>query len=287
VRRSLCLTLLATLFVLVPAPASAGGNWLEFREDPRAGAAEHGSGADDGSLGTWAVMHVGQQVVTATSVYATKPVRRHLEEEGPFYAWLVPEGSFGGRTRLPESAIRLAPFEIRWSSRRSASVRAHLTIPSVASGKYEVIVCNEPCTFPGFGEYVQGWATVMQTPDEAHLLAVARERKWKSRELAQRVNRLQREMSDLVADVAAAGDEQHEDMLRSRAAETRRFGTGGDRALGTDRRPLIPAWAAGMLAAAVVVAAVTMRRRRPDRFAIPDTVPDHLIEAERESTRVR
>src|SRR5215218_197635 len=76
---------------LVPAvPASAGGNWLEFREDPRAGAARSGSADRDPTLGTWAVMYVGQHVVAATGIYATDPRHRHLENEGPFYAWLVP-----------------------------------------------------------------------------------------------------------------------------------------------------------------------------------------------------
>ena len=68
-RRTLSLVLLATLITLVPASAaSGGGNWLEFREDPRAGA----SRAADGTLGTWAILHVGQRVVSATG--PTRPI---------------------------------------------------------------------------------------------------------------------------------------------------------------------------------------------------------------------
>jgi len=277
-RRTLSLVLLATLITLVPASAaSGGGNWLEFREDPRAGA----SRAADGTLGTWAVLHVGQRVVTATGVYATDPRRRHLENEGPFYAWLIPEGSFRGETRLPESAIRLAPFGISWSSKRFAHVRAHLTVPSVPSGKYEVIVCNEPCTFSGFGEYVQGWVTVMQTPDEARLLAVARERKWKGRELAQKVRRLQGEVVALGAEVVAADIELRERALEARAAQTSRSDLEADRTSSPEGRGMIPGWAAAMLAAAVVAAAVIVRRRRSGILVVPDTVPDDLVERER------
>jgi hypothetical protein len=281
-RRTLSLVLLVALITLVPASAaSGGGNWLDFREDPRGGASQDGSSVGDGTLGTWAVLHVGQRVVAATDVYATDPRRRHLENEGPFYAWLIPEGSFRGKTRLLESAIRLAPFGIRWSSKRFAHVRAHLTVPSVPSGKYEVIVCNEPCTLSGFGEYVQGWVTVMQTPDEARLLAVARERKWKGRELAQKVKHLQGEVDALGAEVAAAGAELHERALRARAAETRIVAIGSDTTSASEGRSLIPGWAAIVIAMALVAAAMIIRRRRPPSFDVPDTIPDDLLERER------
>jgi hypothetical protein len=282
VRRTLSLVLLATLIALVPAlPASAGGNWLDFRKDPRAGAAERGSPADDGSLGTWAVMYVGQRVVAATAVYATDPRRRHLVNEGPYYAWLVPEGSFGGQARLPESAIRLAPFAIRWSSKRFANVRAYFTVPSVPSGKYEVIVCNEPCTLSGFGEYVQGWVTVMQTPDEARLLAVARERKWKGRELTQKVRHLQGEVDALGAEVVAAGTELRERTLEARATQTKLSALVADGTASRDDLPLAPGWALVVLAMSLLAAAVIVRRRRPGMFVVPDTVPDDLVERER------
>jgi hypothetical protein len=282
VRRTLSLVLFAMLIALVPASAaSGGGNWLEFREDPRAGASRDGSSAGDGTLGTWAVLHVGQRVVAATGVYATDPRRRHLENEGPFYAWLIREGSFRGETRLPESAIRLAPFGISWSSKRFAHVRAHLTVPSVPSGTYEVIVCNEPCTFSGFGEYVQGWVTVMQTPDEARLLAVARERKWKGRELAQKVKRMQVEVDTLDAEVAAAASELRERTLRARAAGSRISALEAGRLTSPESRPVITGWAAGVLAAALIATAVILRRRRSEMIVVPDTVPDDLLERDR------
>jgi hypothetical protein len=282
VRRTLSLVLFATLIALVPASAaSGGGNWLEFREDPRAGASQDGSSPGNRTLVTWGVLHVGQRVVAHTGVYATDPRRRHLENEGPFYAWLIPEGLFHGATRLPESAIRLAPFAIRWSSTRSASVRAHLTVPSVPSGKYEVIVCNEPCTFPGFGEYVQGWVTVMQTPDEARLLAVAGERKWKARELAQKVKQLQGEVDALGAQVDTAGTELRERALEARAAQSKISALEADSRASRDDRSLITGLALVALAMSLVAAAIIIRRRRSGLFIVPDTVPDDLVERDR------
>jgi hypothetical protein len=278
VRRSLSNALLVALIALVPASsASAGGNWLEFREDARAGVSRPGLEAGDRNLGTWAVLHVGQHIVAAAGVYAPGPRHRHLEHDAPFYAWLVPEGTYRGGSRLPDTAIQLAPFEIRWSSSRFAKVRAHLTVPSVPSGQYAVTVCNDPCTFSGFGEYVEGWVTVMQTPDEARLLGVARERKWKGRALAHKVKHLQGEVATLDAEVAAAGTELRERTLEARAAGTRYAA----RTSSPEGRPVIPGWTAGVLAAAIVAAAVIARRRRSSLFVVPDTVPDDLLERDR------
>jgi len=144
-----------------------------------------------------------------------------------------------------------------------------------------VIVCNEPCTFSGFGEYVQGWVTVMQTPDEARLLAVARERKWKARELAQRVKQLQGEVDDLGAEVAAAGTELRQRALEARATQTKISALEADTKASRDGRPLVPGWALVVLAMSLVAAAILVRRRHSGMFVVPDSVPDALVERER------
>lgn len=202
-------------------PAAPGGNWLGFKEDPRVGASRPGPRGDDRTLGTWAVLHVGQHVVAATGVYAPDPRHRHLENDGPFYAWLVTEGTYHGGTRLPAAAIRLAPFEIRWTSNRFSTVHARFTVPAVPSGEYEVLVCDDPCTFPGFGEFVEGWVALMQTSDEARLLTVARERNGRARELSQKVKHLQGEVVALGSELEAAGTELRERTLHAREAASR------------------------------------------------------------------
>lgn len=281
-RRTLSLAVLVTLISLVPAStANAGGNWLEFREDSRADTSRRDPAGADRNLGTWAVLHVGQHVVAATGVYAPEPRQRRLEREAPFYAWLVPEGSFGGGTRVPETAIRLAPFELRWISKRSAAVRARFTVPAVPSGKYEVIVCNEPCTYSGFGEYVEGWVTVMQTPDEARLLAVARARNGRARVLSRKVKNLQVEVVALDAELASVGAELRERTLHARAISSTIAALEADRTSSPEGGPLVPGWALLVLAVSLVAAAVIARRRRSSMFVVPDTVPDDLVEGER------
>lgn len=161
--------------MLVPlaltTPANAGGNWLDFRrEDPVEG---------ERRLATFATLHVGQEVVAFTSLYLPNPSRRaRLDRQGPFFAWLSPGDSYLGGARMPPDATRLEPFLIRWDSSNGGKAEAHLTIPSVPSGQYVVTVCNDPCTLVGFGDYVEGWVTIMQTPDEARFRELAKDRKW-------------------------------------------------------------------------------------------------------------
>lgn len=278
-RRLVSLALLAALFVLVPASSAAGGgNWLGFKEEPRAGSRGGGPGGGSRDLGTWGVLYVGQQVVAHTGIYVPNPQRRErLQQEGPFYAWLSHGDDYLDDTRLPADAIRLAPFDIEWTSSNGAPVRAHFTVPTVPSGGYSVMVCNDPCTLSGFGEFVQGWVTIVQTADEARWFRLADERKWKAHDFKKQVNRLRRDVVGLETELAAAGAELREQTLRARAAESREQVT----AASSEPRPLVSGWAIVLLAASIVAAAFVVRRKREPKFVVPDTVPDDLVERDR------
>ena len=76
-----------------------------------------------------------------------KPRRALAVSAGP------EERSFRG-TNLPAGAIRLAAFELDPFG-SGATVRARFAVPEVASGSYEVLICDDPCTIPGFGGYVR------------------------------------------------------------------------------------------------------------------------------------
>lgn len=276
--RTILTLVLATLAVVLPAQgASAGGNWLGFRsEEPVAGKR---------NLGTWAIMHVGQEVVAHTGIYVMNPDRMdRLETEGPFYAWLSPGDAYLDDTNLPADAIRLAPFTIAFDGSNGVPVRAHFTVPDVPSGEYEVVVCNDPCTLSGFGEYVQGWITITQTAEEARLMNLARERKWNLREAKKEARQLEGDVDSLEGDLAAARSdaraasldlrstdraiellESENDALRARLAATE------------DGMP----WAIAVLGIVILGAALLVRRRRAPAFEIPDTVPDDLLERDR------
>lgn len=282
-RRTVWTLVLATLVLVVPAKAAnAGGNWLGFREEPSADASADGSSGEGANLGTWAVMYVGQEVVAHTGIYVANPHRRErLETEGPFYAWLSPGDDYLDDTRLPADAIRLAPFTVRFTESNGAPVRAHFTVPAVPSGEYEVVVCNDPCTLSGFGEFVQGWVTIMQTPAEARLFELGRDRKWEGRELAQKVRRLAGELTTLEADLVATqrgarAADRAIGLLRSEndALRSRLIGLSGV-------REGVPAWMLIVVAFAFLGSASLLLRRRSSAFEIPDTVPDDLVERDR------
>jgi hypothetical protein len=289
VRRTILTLVLATVAVLLPAQgASAGGNWLGFREAPRAGSPAGDGSGGGGNLGTWAVLHVGQEVVAHTGVYATNlHLLDRLESEGPFYAWLSTGDAYLDDTNLPADAIRLAPFTIGFDGSNGVPVRARFTVPDVPSGEYEVVVCNDPCTLSGFGEYIQGWITIMQTPVEARLFESNRDRKWEARELSKKIGRLEGDVDSLVGELAAAQGETRAAALDLRSTDrTIELLKSENEALlarlaAAERGVQMPLWALLAFAIAIVAGAFLLRRRRVLAFEIPDTVPDDLVERDR------
>ena len=279
-RRTFVVLVLTTLAVVLPAQVvSAGGNWLDFRsEEPVAGKR---------NIGTWAIMQVGQQVVAHTGIYVMNPDRMaRLESQGPFYAWLSPGDAYLDDTNLPADAIRLAPFTIAFDGSNGVPVKARFTVPEVPSGEYEVVVCNDPCTLSGFGEYVQGWITITQTAEEARFMTLARERKWDLRDARKKAAELEGDVASLESELAAAEGQaraaaldlrstdrtieqlaDENDTLRARVAAAEADG--------------MPVWAIAALTVAILGAAFVIRRRRAPAFEIPDTVPDDLVERDR------
>ncbi len=200
-----------------------------------------------------------------------------------------PGEGFLDDTTLPSDAIRLAPFRMRWTSDAFAAVRARFTVPSVPSGEYEVLICDDPCTLSGFGEYVQGWITVKQTPEEARLFALARDRKWQVHQLSQRVGHLRGKTAGLEQELAGAERALGvHARLQQGAGRAGAFDASRLEAPAASTRSIVPGWAVLVLALAIVAAAVVVRRRRAPAFEIPDTVPDELVETvEREQVLTR
>jgi hypothetical protein len=68
--RAVLLVLVLTTILLSPLPASAGGNWIEIR--------------DDDTLNAYLVPGSGR--VASAQAYAEDP--RKVREQGPYFAWL-------------------------------------------------------------------------------------------------------------------------------------------------------------------------------------------------------
>jgi hypothetical protein len=288
-RRALLVICLCLVPVIaLPSAALAGGNWLEFREDPQAAATPGEGGSGGGSLGTWAVVHVGQRVVAYTTIWARGERLQDRIDGAGTSAWLVRGDGYQNGTRLPAGAIELAPFTVRWVSGNVARVSASFTVPPVASGEYQVVVCDDPCTFSGFGEYVQGWIDVVQTPEERRLFELARDRQDDLRAATNRVRDLQRREEALRAELESVETSLRERTLSLREAvaalgrEETTSSTLRRRLARTDDAPATSVtWYVVAIALAFGLAAGVAlgRRRREPRFVVPDTIPDDIEES--------
>jgi hypothetical protein len=267
--------LLAAVLVLASAgPASAGGNWLEFRRDTPTGPGAR--------FGPWSGLNVGMAVIAHTSIYVRNDnIVDRLRNE-TFYAWLSPgEEGYERDGGLPADAVRLSPFRIRWENDQFATVHAPFTVPAVASGEYEVLVCNDPCTLSGFGEFVQTWITVFQTPTERRLFELASERRMRAWTLDRRVRELEGDLAGLEVrlDTALAEIEN----LR-RAADVPRPTSLADDApivqVRSEPEASVTWWVALLAAFIGLGAGLVARRRRVPAMVVPDTVPDDLLAGE-------
>jgi hypothetical protein len=247
-RRSITVLALAGAMLAFPiGRASAGGSWLDFDRpfyavgEVASGRETFGSGALHGRV-----------------------------SDGPYYAYLVASPRwFKTPGRIPGYAIPIGPMTITGSNRHGWVARVDFIVPHVATGRYTIQYCNDPCTVDGLGDLAGGSLFIGQTVEEARLgWEVERlefqvdSLKTQRIRLSDRVATLKREL----ADAESASSEQ---------PALRVIPTPTD--LAQSDRPLVPGWAIVLLAAAVAAGAMLVLRRRR-LLAIPDTVPPELVE---------
>jgi len=259
---------------LLAEPAAAGGNWLDFRRD-----------GGPSRAGAWGVVNVGEAVVARTTVWIHGAELRRQLEGTTFYAWLAPPSDdLFEEPRLPVGSIRLAPFQLRWASERVVVVKARFTVPQVPSDNYEILVCDDPCTFPGFGESVMAWPTVVQTPTERRLLALTTQRRSEIRTLhrrlaheVERAEALQAELDAAMLDhrTVARTDTARIAALEAELARLRQASV--PEAPEPASWPLVLGWAVAVATLAFALGVLGARRRRsPGSIVAPDTVPEDL-----------
>lgn len=277
VRGLLVIVTVAGLVAAMPVGgARAGGNWLDIRRD-------------GGRWETWSGPFVpGTSLEVRATLYTPGPRASRLRSSGPYYAWITPQHGRVDVNRLPAGAIRLSVFDIRWTSPRSAVAHASFSLPTLPSGRYTIEVCNDPCRLSGFGEFVQGWTSVVQSAEAVtlqHQKERIRETLMNSRQDAGRARRdaesLQADLNDseatrasLTARVAVLTDELGSARRRALAAAV------------TDGRPLVDPWIGLLLAVTVLsLAGALVIRRRPGRIVVPDT-PEELLDHDELERRV-
>lgn len=268
-KRIATLGLVSVVLIGFQAPlALAGGNWLEFRSAER----DPLTTQDGGDI-----FVIGESLI-ARGDYLSVALG---PETGPYHLWIERDEALAAGRPIPQSALRVGTFEMAPDGR---SGRAAFDLPALPSGTYSIAVCDDPCTARGFGfgEYVQGWLTVTQTPEEAHLLARVHELRGMMRS----------RIRGLTADVRSA--ERQGDRLGTRLdatlgaleesrAQVERLTRAASR---TPDRYVIDGAAGALIAAGLIVtAAALVRTRRRDRIVVPDSPAGLLTEDARSVER--
>lgn len=231
-------------------PASAGGSWLEL---------DRSSYAPGDRATVRASFSSGQLEGTLS--------------DGPYYLYLVPEGSSLPRdgSPIPDEVRLVGPLHI-WESTGNFccwEASAEFTVPNGPAGKYFLDYCNSPCTVDGMGDLIGGTLLVGPTKEEARLIARIERLEFKAEALA-RTKRALRETQAALAEVRTRYDQL---VGRLRAARPDEAAPAVEHTKPTDRP--VPAWAV-VVGLMVLVGGVWFRRRLV-RAAVPDFVPDDLV----------
>jgi hypothetical protein len=252
----------AILLIGLSAPSAvAGGNWLEFRSAER---------DLQPSPSGWDIFTVGEALVARVG-YLSGAFELG---DGPFHLWIERGDPLEAGMPIPQSAIHIGTFEM---APDGTGGHAAFDLPALPSGTYSFAVCDDPCTERGlgFGEFVQGWLTVTQTPEEARLLARVRDLRGVMRS----------RIHGLRTDVRSA--ERREVRLQTRldaalgALEESRAQVGRltRAASRTPDRDVIDGTGGALIAVGLIaIAAVLVRRHRRDRIVVPDSPAELLAE---------
>ncbi len=194
------------------SPAAAGGASLQLDDFP-----------------IWTAVYAPGQVVRgSTDVWIKAPKPQGRPDDGPWHAYLVPNGTREGPP-LPPDAMRVAdvvidPYELNATH---TGVRVTFTVPDVEPGKYYIEVCNDPCTAI-LGDLVGTPVEIARDPlhavarSEVLVLEQKLERRayFLKRRITRRVVELERELTTLKATTDLQLDALREDLRRERAART-------------------------------------------------------------------
>lgn len=203
-------------------------------------------------------------------------------ERGPFFAYLLPYGESLREGRpIPDGAIRLGTFSIEHLERSTFVMRVAFSIPDVATGMYDVQVCNDPCTIAGFREPLSGLITIARTAAEAKLIRQVDGLRWETVWLRSRVDKLKGSNEELEAALTEAVAEL--DALEVRLADLQASSTPSPIVTAPSEstdRPLVEAWALVAIVVALLVALVSVAlglifsRRHAATLVVPNTIAE-------------
>jgi hypothetical protein len=148
-RAFVVVTIVAALVGISPAASSAdGGAYISLDE----------------------TYYVVGDTAVATAYVAIPNSRVSVLDRGPFYAYILDDGSsLRAGSPIPSNAIRVGAFSVTRED-GAYEFEARFTMPALAHGWHSLRSCNEPCTITGFREPLEGSFYVVETEREAALL---------------------------------------------------------------------------------------------------------------------
>lgn len=237
----LLVTAMVGAMLAVPAEVSAnGGAYLELDETHYV----------PGAKGT---------IVTYVSV----PERRQsILERGPFSVFLLPEGGSIREGRpIPDSAIRLGTLVIE-KEKDSYELSTSFMTPSLATGFYQLGVCNDPCTISGFREPLTGAISIVATALEGELLTRNERLEGRIFGLRRQLRRSERRREGFETQLNLATAEKARLSSEVGRLEDELAAAPRQATAASAQGSFAPWLVAALLAAAVFAVAVAMRRRR-------------------------
>ena len=280
VRTLVVVVTVAGLLAMMPGGvARAGGNWLDVRPD---------DGVPGGPWDSWGgPFPVGTALELRATMYARGAIeKRALHDDGPFYAWIVPDEVRVGQ-RVPSEAVRLDAFDLHWTGEHGVVATASITLPAMASGRYSILTCNDPCTLLGLGEGVQAWVGVTQTVEGATLQRRLDRLDVQVAAFRRRLNRSDAREQEIrtaldLALTTRANLLSRITMLENQLAGAERVGT---TAASPVDRTFVDPWVGVVIAVGLLAVAVALLvRRRPRGIIVPDT-PEALFRSEERERR--
>ena len=229
----------------------------------------------------------GQTAVGLT--YVSVPENKQdLFQRGPFYAFVVSEGSSLRESRpIPDGVIRVGTFSIQREKGTSFELRASMTVPDLPGDFYSIAFCNDPCTITGFREPLTGVISIVQTSREGQLLTEQSRLEGRVFGLRRDARKAERAGEELRAQLDVSEAERSRLSSEVSRLEEALAATPSTILQPSKARPLIGLWVGGLIAIALFALAGTLaiRRRRPAPIVVPDTIEELEREAERPATR--
>jgi hypothetical protein len=253
-RRSLLLVVAALIAImLTPSLSSAnGGATFDFGDE--------------------AYLQSGEEIQGSTVVWLGKKDVQALQD-GPYYAYLVPDGKWIKPPNVPAGAIRVGTVDFRMITEKKAVATLSFVVPDLPSGRYGLPYCNEPCTRAGIGDLYAGSVLVARDAEVGALLVQAENADAKAASAQWRLKRAKRQIGRLEADLATAEGAAAE--LSGRVAdleERSRLASQADEA-----GPGVGPWL-GAASGGIAVGFLVGRRRRRSPGGSPVQEAERILE---------